>query len=296
MVQLVITVITLVKGQIYILQNSLIGAVIANTVLMVGVCFILGGLRYVEQYHNQIALSTLLNEMALCVGTLALPVAFEAFADGTQESKDLKTTKIVRAEAILLLVVYGCHLLYSHKSHLSLFVESHRRALVWDAKGGFHIMLKPIPHFMSGPLHRGPRQGGLTTTSMCALVGILALDIAFLGFCATFMSDSLDNLTTATGVLSQSFVSMILLPLLSLNLHAITLVRWNEMSQSFAISISSSMQLLLCVLPLAVILDWMIRGSSPDTLIFAFNALQIAFLLLSLLCLKAITQDGQSNW
>lgn len=293
MVQLVITVITLVKGQIITLQNSLIGAVISNTVLVVGIGFIVGGLRYIQQYHNQVALSTLLNEMALCVGTLVLPAAFNAFADGGQEEKSLRVTRIARGEAVLLLAVYCCHLLYSHKSRSSFFAEPHREALKRDFKDAFQIMPEPA---VSAPSCHIPRHRILSNVSMRALISILVLDIAFLGFCATFMSDSLDHLTTATGVLSQTFISMILLPLLSINLHAITLARRDEMSQSFAISISSSIQLLLCVLPLAVILDWMIRGSSAGTMVFAFRTLQIAFLLLSLLCLKAITQDGRSNW
>ena len=94
----------------------------------------------------------------------------------------------------------------------------------------------------------------LPNASSRVLVITLILDTVLLGFCTTFAVDSIDGLTQKT-VLTPNFISLILLPILSCNLHAIRLAIKNKIADSFAINVGSGIQLLLCILPLAVIID-----------------------------------------
>lgn len=65
------------------------------------------------------------------------------------------------------------------------------------------------------------------------------------------------------------------------------------MPTSFAISISSSIQLQLGILPLAVIIGWIRHYDSMDLL---FDGFQVVSLAVSILILKYMTHDGKSNW
>ena len=113
-----------------------------------------------------------------------------------------------------------------------------------------------------------------------------------LAFCTTFAVDSIDGLTQKT-VLSQSFIGLVLLPLLGCNVHAITLARKDQMPQSFEITINSSIQLLLGILPLAVLVDWA-RNDSSMTLLF--NGFQVVSLAVSILILRYIIGAGKTHW
>ena len=64
------------------------------------------------------------------------------------------------------------------------------------------------------------------------------------------------------------------------------------MPTSFAISISSSIQILLGILPLAVTIGWILQDNQM-TLLFRF---QVVSLAVSILVLKYMTDDGKSNW
>lgn len=49
---LMLNSIALVKNEIRIVQASLLGSILANLLLILGMCFLIGGLRYREQVSN----------------------------------------------------------------------------------------------------------------------------------------------------------------------------------------------------------------------------------------------------
>ena len=88
-------------------------------------------------------------------------------------------------------------------------------------------------------------------------------------------------------------IGLILLPIISCNPYAITLARRDQMQQSFAISISGSAQLLLSVLPFAVLLGWALGNPDMD---LEFDGFLVICLFVSIICLKYVTAGGKSNW
>ena len=58
-VELIIFIIALVKGEIAIVQASLLGSILANLLLILGMAFLVGGLRFREQVSNNIPQSRL---------------------------------------------------------------------------------------------------------------------------------------------------------------------------------------------------------------------------------------------
>ena len=76
LVQLVVTIVTLIKGYVVLIQGSLIGTVLSNLLLMVGTGILLGGIDRREQFFNGDAVSSLLNELVFSVAVLIIPMAF----------------------------------------------------------------------------------------------------------------------------------------------------------------------------------------------------------------------------
>ena len=284
------------------MQTSLVGAVIANTVLMVGLGFFLGGLRHQIQKFNRMTTGSTFNELVLSIGAILIPTAMVHF----QHMDPLTIAKFSRAESILLLLSYVCYLVYCHKTHKKIIHKLNRieeggtrevQSGDGDATRGIATMGATMAASAGGTINRtvAMRQIQhipLPKISSRALVITLILDTILLGFCTTFAVDSIDGLTQKT-ILTQNFIGLILLPILSCNLHAIRLAIRNKMADSFAINVGSSIQLLLCILPLAVIIDW-IRNDSLMTLVF--DNFQVVSLIFSTMILKYITDDGKSNW
>ncbi|KAL8799355.1 MAG: hypothetical protein Q9182_005962 [Xanthomendoza sp. 2 TL-2023] len=130
--------IALVKNQIRIVQASLLGSILANLLLILGMAFVVGGLQYQEQVYNSTV--TQLSACLLCLAVLSLliPVwqttmlpdksliegmsqtAFHAsFSDAIRA--DVAVLKVSRGTSVILLLVYIVYLLFQLKSHTHLY-------------------------------------------------------------------------------------------------------------------------------------------------------------------------------
>ena len=304
-IQLVITIIAVIKDQIPIVQTSLIGAVISNSVLMVGIGCFFGGINRIEQNFSPSAVGSSLNELALSVAALIIPTAMYTFGNfKDKHTRQSHLVKVSRGEAILLLLSYICFCLYCYRTHTLEFTEPHHRAESRRVKAHHGDAEKGVAQIGAGlaasaggtigrnVVTRRAQEIPLPKMSQLALAATLVIVTVFLGFNTTFAVDSIDGLTQRTP-LTQNFVGLVLLPLLSCNPHSIVLAAKDEMPTSFAISISSSIQVLLGILPLAVIISWFRHN---DSMILLFDEFQVVSLAVSIMILKYITDHGKTNW
>lgn len=74
-VELIIFIIALVKNEISIVQASLLGSILANLLLILGMAFLFGGLRFREQIYNSTVTQMSACLLSLSVTSLLLPVS-----------------------------------------------------------------------------------------------------------------------------------------------------------------------------------------------------------------------------
>ena len=74
-VELIIFIIALVKNEIQIVQASLLGSILANLLLILGMAFLFGGLRFREQIYNSTVTQMSACLLSLSVMSLLLPVS-----------------------------------------------------------------------------------------------------------------------------------------------------------------------------------------------------------------------------
>ena len=297
--QLVVTIVTLIKGSVDLVQTSLIGTVLSNILLMVGIGMFLGGTDRFEQYFNHEAVKSLLDELFFSIAPILISAAFQAYADGLQSLKSARIVTHSRAASILLIISYICYAIYSYMSHASMFIRSQQRAkhrrgsnTNVNKESGIARLSHRLAASVSGTaLHT--EKTPLTSVPRIALVLVVLVDTALLGFSTAFVCDSIDNLSQSSSGVSRAFIGLILLPIVGCNPHAITLARRDQMLQSFAISISGSAQLLLLVLPFTILVGWML--GNPD-MSLAFDGFQVACLLISVTSLRYVTAGGRSDW
>src|SRR5258707_13898497 len=121
--ELIIAITALHAGQYMLVKASIAGAVVTNSLFMLGASFLLGGLRYHVQEYNRAG--GRLYSGLLLMGTIAL-LSPSAVAELDLAQGDAMAGKLSLGLAVLLIVAYGLGLLFSLKTHKELFAsENH---------------------------------------------------------------------------------------------------------------------------------------------------------------------------
>ncbi|KAG1750398.1 calcium proton exchanger [Suillus paluster] len=129
-VELIVSIIALAKCQLTIVQSSLVGSILSNLLLVLGMCFFAGGLRFSEQGFGQSAVQ--LNSSLLTISVIAvlLPGAFHMALQGqpqyNESSTDYNILKTSHGVAIILLFIYASYLVFQLFSHKALYDDNNQ--------------------------------------------------------------------------------------------------------------------------------------------------------------------------
>src|SRR3954453_18589759 len=134
--ELIIALVALRAGYLDMVRASLIGAILANLLLALGLAFFLGGLRYHDQRFNASAARTYSTMMLLAAVSMGVPSSFSRYfaPQGTIREESLLNTGI----AVLLLLAYGLYLVFSLRTHPGSFAsvetggEAHHDGELWS--------------------------------------------------------------------------------------------------------------------------------------------------------------------
>src|SRR5262245_49132064 len=121
--ELIIAIAALQAGEYMLVKASIAGAIVTNSMFMLGASFLLGGLRHHVQDYNRAG--GRLNSALRALGTTVL-VAPAAIADVDPSEGDVMAQSLSVGLSILLLVAYGLGLLFSLKTHKELFVSEEK--------------------------------------------------------------------------------------------------------------------------------------------------------------------------
>lgn len=122
-VELILFIILLADDQIRVVQAALLGSILANLLLILGMAFLLGGLRYQEQVYNSTVTQMSACMLSLAVMSLLLPTAFHA-AFSNYTMADEKTLHVSRGTSVVLLLIYVLYLVFQLKSHSYMYAST----------------------------------------------------------------------------------------------------------------------------------------------------------------------------
>lgn len=127
-IEIIVFVLGLVAGEVRIVQAAALGSILSNLLLILGMSFVAGGLRFREQLYNSSVSQLSAGLLGLSVISLLIPTAFHAaFSD--QELADRVVLRVSRGTSVVLLIVYVLYLLFQLKSH-AFFYESTPQYLI----------------------------------------------------------------------------------------------------------------------------------------------------------------------
>ncbi|KAI9457564.1 calcium proton exchanger [Boletus coccyginus] len=133
-VELIISIIALTKCELDIVQASLIGSILSNLLLVLGMCFFAGGLRFSEQGFGLIAAQMNSSLLTISVIAVLLPGAFiMALSESSgfdQTSVEKSILDMSHGVSIILLFIYVSYLFFQLISHKNLYQDDSEEILV----------------------------------------------------------------------------------------------------------------------------------------------------------------------
>jgi Ca2+:H+ antiporter len=123
-VEIILFMVLVKKGEnaVPVIQAAILGSILANLLLCMGLCFIAGGMRRQEQEFHE-AVSEVGSNLMLVAGMgLVVPAVFRGSLGGTQPNKD-DALKISRGAAVILLFAFCVYTFYQMQSHKSLYED-----------------------------------------------------------------------------------------------------------------------------------------------------------------------------
>lgn len=319
-VELIVSIQALIKNEITIVKTSLIGSMLSNLLLVLGMSFFLGGVNRLEQYFNVTVAQTAASLLALCIASLIIPTVFHNMIaeDNVVAGDAQKNQELSRGTAVILLFVYACYLTFQLKTHVAMYnapsqkVAKRKSSKIQEGAaargvaaigagtaaasgGGVNakaLFKNPDPDHEDN--NDDEEEFESPNLSVIGALVTLAISTTLVAFCSEFMVDSIDGLT-ATGGVSTTFVGLILLPIVgnaAEHATAVTVAIKDKMDLSIGVAVGSSMQIALLVFPLVVILGWIL---GKDCMTLYFDTFQIATLFVSVLLVNYLIQDGKSR-
>ncbi|GAA5927332.1 hypothetical protein JCM1841_002210 [Sporobolomyces salmonicolor] len=305
-VELIVAIIALAKCEIQVVQSSLLGSILSNLLLVLGMCFFAGGIKFSEQGFKDTAAQLNSSLLVMSVIAILLPAGYNAaFADN--QSAELERDRILkmsRGIAVILLVVYLAYLIFQLFTHQHLYADARTAEEEAHIREGRQVW-KSHRAFKQAKSVRGARQveeavdeeeeEELPTLNKWAALVLLAVVTVLVALTAEFLVDSINGLTDAHPEISVEWVGLILLPIVGNAAEHVTAVSvsvHDKIDLSMGVAVGSSIQIALFVIPFCVILGWIM--DKPLSLLF--DPFESIVLFLSVLITNYTIQDGRSNW
>ena len=260
--ELVIAVTALSAGEYMLVKASIAGAIVTNTLFMLGASFLLGGLKYHVQEYNRA--SARLQAGLLFLATVALLIPSQIF-NADAEAGAAIIRNLTLPLAVLLFVAYGLSLVFTLKTHREIFASAEHSE---DEETPWPVRLAVAT------------LGGVTVlVALVSEVFVESVQIAAVDFGMTpaFVGFIVVALVGAAAEMTSAFAG----------------ARKDRLDLSVGIALGSASQIALFVAPVLVFLSYFV-GPEPLDLLFWPGAVIMIFI--ATLTAALVTNNGRSAW
>ncbi|KAK9174456.1 Sodium/calcium exchanger protein family protein [Cryptosporidium meleagridis] len=310
-VEAILTVQGIRAGLITVVQGTLLGSILSNLLLVLGMSFFAGGIFHHVQKFNEKGASFSTSLLMLSCMAISIPTIVAQF-DLPQHN----ILMISRLTAILLSFTYVLFLFFQLYTHINLFRDE---SIASNDKSYPSYMIENISsvkypndlpnieiynnniyknypiisqNFNNYQLYDVCLE--LPTISWQIGTVLILLCTILISIISECLVDSINGFISEWRF-SENFIGVILLPLVgnaAEHITAVSVAIKNKTDLTIGVAIGSSTQIALFVVPFSVIVGWLL--GKPMTL--SFTPVSAIILLLTNLIVIGIVQDGESNW
>jgi Ca2+:H+ antiporter len=257
--ELFIAIFALHRGLVAMVKASIVGSIIINVLLLVGLAMIAGGLKYKQQKFNKDSAGLSSTMLIIVVVGLALPSLYNMIEGRPSQAMS-------QGVSVILGVMYLLSLFYMFVTHKHLF-EVERTV-------------------------REPKEGRRSSVPAAA---ILLGSTILVGFESHVLVSTVEPLMAQTG-LTQMFIGLVFIALLANipeHLSAIGFARRNNVTLSLEIGLNSATQIALFVVPILVLTSSAFMNPPLD---LVFTPFELAAVMMTAIIANALSPDGVCHW
>lgn len=262
--ELIISLMALQAGLLDVVKASLVGVMLGNLLFVLGLSFLLGGLRHRVQKYNRRGARMQRSVLMVAAISIVVPSVFDNFIPPDMHDPE---DELNIGVAVVLLITYATSLLFMLKTHPDYFSE----------KG------KPGAEPDTG--HWSVRR---------ALLMLFGSSVA-LAFMSEILVDAIAETAVMLGV-SRAFIGVIVLALIGgapESVAAVTMARKNKLDLTMGIAVGSSIQIALFIAPVLMLSSYVV---APRPLNLMVGNAGIMIVLFPVLLISMVVGDGKSNW
>jgi Ca2+:H+ antiporter len=256
--ELFIALFALKAGLVGVVQAALIGSILANLLLVMGLCFVVGGVRHGTQKLDSGRAQFIGVMLLVSVAAMVFP-SVAAYVHTPAESHETTLSMIA---AVVLLVLFALSLPASIRKSDQPGVVSEKEPPRW---------------------------------TLPVAIGLLAAAAVAAAFVSDWFVDALQPAMQVLNI-SETFSGLVIVAIAGNaieNVVGLQLAARNESEMAFAVVINSPLQIALVLAPVLVIASNLL-GFTALTLVF--SPMLVVAVLLAVILAIVITFDGRSNW
>jgi Ca2+:H+ antiporter len=271
--ELIIAIFLLAEGLQEVVKASIVGSILGNLLLVLGLSMVVGGIGRARQSFNRTAANAQATMLFLAVAALIMPAIYALVAGGGLPAVDSELVdfgsdleELSIGVAVILGISYLAGLVFSLRTHRDVFnppyAEQEHEGFGWSVRRS---------------------------------IVMLAIAGAAVALVSEVLVGSISEASESIG-LSEFFVGIIIVAVVGNSAEhwvAVLVARKDKMDLAVNIAIGSAAQIALFVAPILVLLSFAI-GPSPMALVF--NGFELGAVLIAVLIAAYVTQEGESNW
>ncbi len=260
-IELIIAIFALRAGLIQVVQASIIGSIIGNILLLIGLAIFAGGLRYKNQRFNNETIAVSSTMLIIVVAGLAIPSVYDFLSPHGPHIQVLSA-----AVAVVMTLIYLAGLFFSLRTHRDLFDASDE---------------------MKATHERPTMNKRLAAVILLCTVIVVAIE-------SELLVHGIETAGATIGI-TQTFIGIVVIAIITNIAEKSTAVHFalaNKLDVSIEIGLSSAIQIALFVVPILMLVSQVFNFGFT----LVFTPFEILAVMLAVLIVNYLSGDGRCNW
>ncbi|KAJ7964642.1 Vacuolar cation/proton exchanger [Quillaja saponaria] len=273
--ELIISIYAMKRGMVRVVQQSLLGSILSNMLLVLGCAFFSGGIVFSnrEQVFNKASATVDSGLLLMAVMGLLFPAVLHS--TGTELHIGKSALALSRFTSCVMLVAYASYLVFQLRNQNNQYVPVGENQAESPTEG-------------SSNDEEGPE------ISMWESIIWLSILTSWISILSEYLVNAIEGASKDLK-LPVAFISVILLPIVgnaAEHAAAIMFAMKDKLDISLGVAIGSSTQISMFGIPFCVVIGW-IMGIPLD---LDFQLFETATLFITVLVVTFMLQDGTSNY
>ena len=292
--EIILSIVAIQVGLFDLVRANIVGSILGQLLLVFGLSLIVGGLRFKEQIFNSKIIRFHIALLLMSIAILSIPTILslenltvkEPNVENDLNSNSFMIFVLSNFFAILLILIYILSLIFTFKTHSSLF-SSQSSASSYETNIESFIDSK-------NELKVAEKADSLQIWSKKKSIGLLTISMIGITIISEILVSNVEE-TISSLNLGVLFVGAIIIGIVGNVPEKITsmmMARKGKLDLAVGIAASSASQIALFVFPVIIIAAMVIGISFP----LIFTPFELIALFSSIFLLYFITNSGRGNW